>query len=285
MTTKNALKTVFLLGLLSAILLVGGQALGGRQGLYIALFLAVIMNFASYFYSDKIALSMYHAQPVSETENPQVYRIVGPMTQRLCQRIGIPMPKLWLIPDNSPNAFATGRNPKHASVAVTAGLLQLMNESELEGVIAHELAHVTNRDILTQSIAATMGSAITSLTYMMYFMGGSRSDDEDSGGGGMAGALLMMILGPIAATLIQMAISRTREYAADASAAKYTGSPYGLMNALQKLESYSKRIPMDANPATAHMFIIKPFSGGGMMRLFSTHPSTEERVARLAAMR
>jgi heat shock protein HtpX len=285
MTTKNALKTVFLLGLLSAILLVGGQALGGRQGLYIALFLAVIMNFASYFYSDKIALSMYHAQPVSETENPQVYRIVGPMTQRLCQRIGIPMPKLWLIPDNSPNAFATGRNPKHASVAVTAGLLQLMNESELEGVIAHELAHVTNRDILTQSIAATMGSAITSLTYMMYFMGGSRSDDEDSGGGGMAGALLMMILGPIAATMIQMAISRTREYAADASAAKYTGSPYGLMNALQKLESYSKRIPMDANPATAHMFIIKPFSGGGMMRLFSTHPSTEERVARLAAMR
>jgi len=284
MTTKNALKTVFLLGLLSAILLVGGQALGGRQGLYIALFLAVIMNFASYFYSDKIALSMYHAQPVSETENPQVYRIIGPMTQRLCQRIGIPMPKLWVIPDDSPNAFATGRNPKHASVAVTAGLLQLMNESELEGVIAHELAHVTNRDILTQSIAATMGSAITSLTYMMYFMGGARGDDEDSGGG-ILGAMMMMILGPLAATMIQMAISRTREYAADASAAKYTGTPYGLMNALQKLESYSKRIPMNANPATAHMFIIKPFGGGGMMKLFSTHPSTEERIARLAAMR
>jgi heat shock protein HtpX len=285
MTTKNALKTVFLLGLLSAILLVGGQALGGRQGLYIALFLAVIMNFASYFYSDKIALSMYHAQPVSETENPQVYRIIGPMTQRLCQRIGIPMPKLWVIPDDSPNAFATGRNPKHASVAVTAGLLQLMNESELEGVIAHELAHVTNRDILTQSIAATMGSAITSLTYIMYFMGGARGDDEDSGGGGILGAMMMMILGPLAATMIQMAISRTREYAADASAAKYTGTPYGLMNALQKLESYSKRIPMNANPATAHMFIIKPFGGGGMMKLFSTHPSTEERIARLAAMR
>ena len=284
MTTKNALKTVFLLGLLSAILLVGGQALGGRQGLYIALFLAVIMNFASYFYSDKIALSMYHAQPVSETENPQVYRIIGPMTQRLCQRIGIPMPKLWVIPDDSPNAFATGRNPKHASVAVTAGLLQLMNESELEGVIAHELAHVTNRDILTQSIAATMGSAITSLTYIMYFMGGARGDDEDSGGG-ILGAMMMMILGPLAATMIQMAISRTREYAADASAAKYTGTPYGLMNALQKLESYSKRIPMNANPATAHMFIIKPFGGGGMMKLFSTHPSTEERIARLAAMR
>jgi heat shock protein HtpX len=283
MTTKNALKTVFLLGLLSAILLVGGQALGGRQGLYIALFLAAAMNFASYFYSDKIALSMYHAQPVSETENPQVYRIVGPMTQRLCQRIGIPMPKLWVIPDNSPNAFATGRNPKHASVAVTAGLLQLMNESELEGVIAHELAHVTNRDILTQSIAATMGAAITYLAHMAFFFGGRRDDDE--GGGGMFGAMFMLILGPIAAMMVQMAISRTREYAADASAARYTGTPYGLMNALQKLENYSKRIPMEANPATAHMFIIKPFGGGGMMKLFSTHPSTEERIARLAAMR
>ena len=284
MTTTNALKTVFLLGLLSAVLLVGGQALGGRQGLYFALVMAVVMNFASYFFSDKIALSMYHAQRVSETENPEVYRIIGPMTQRLCQRIGIPMPKLWVIPDNSPNAFATGRNPKHASVAVTAGLLELMSESELEGVIAHELGHVANRDILTQSVAATMGSAITSLTYMMYFVGGRR-DEEDSGGGGLLGGLAMMILGPLAATLIQMAISRTREYAADASAAKYCGTPYGLMNALQKLESYSKRIPMDANPATAHMFIIKPFTGSAMMKLFSTHPSTEERVARLAAMR
>lgn len=284
MTTTNALKTVFLLGLLSAVLLVGGQALGGRQGLYIAMAFAVVMNFASYFYSDKIALSMYHAQPVSETENPQVYRVIGPMTQQLCQRMGLPMPKLWVIPDDSPNAFATGRNPQHASVAVTAGLLNLMAQNELEGVIAHELGHVKNRDILISSIAATIGAAITSLAQMAFFFGGSRRDDEE-GGGGMAGAFAMLILGPIAAMMIQMAISRTREYGADAAAAKYTGTPYGLINALQKLESFSKRIPMDATPATAHMFIIKPFTGGAMMKLFSTHPSTEERIARLAAMR
>jgi heat shock protein HtpX len=284
MTTTNALKTVFLLGLLSAVLLVGGQALGGRQGLYIALAFAVVMNFASYFYSDKIALSMYHAQPVSETENPQVYRVIGPMTQRLCQRMGLPMPKLWVIPDDSPNAFATGRNPAHASVAVTAGLLKLMAENELEGVIAHELGHVKNRDILISSIAATIAAAITSLAQMAFFFGGSRRDDEE-GGGGMVGAFAMLILGPIAAMMIQMAISRTREYGADAAAAKYTGTPYGLINALQKLENFSKRIPMDATPATAHMFIIKPFTGSAMMKLFSTHPSTEERIARLAAMR
>jgi heat shock protein HtpX len=282
MTTTNALKTVFLLGLLSAILLVGGQALGGRQGLYFALFIAVAMNFAGYFFSDKIALSMYHAQPVTETENAQVHRLIGPMTQRLCQRMGLPMPKLWVIPDQSPNAFATGRNPSHASVAVTAGLLQLMNEQELEGVIAHELGHVKNRDILTSSVAATIAAAITYLSHMAFFMGGSRDDDRR---GSPYGALLMLVLGPIAAMLIQMAISRTREYSADASAAKYTGTPYGLMNALQKLENYSKRIPMDASPATAHMFIIQPFTGGGMMRLFSTHPSTEERIARLQALR
>jgi heat shock protein HtpX len=284
MTTSNALKTVFLLGLLSAVLLVGGQALGGRQGLYIALFLAVAMNFAGYFFSDKIALSMYHAQPVSETENTNVYRIIGPMTQRLCQRMGLPMPKLWLIPDHSPNAFATGRNPQHASVAVTAGILELMGEQEIEGVIAHELGHVKNRDILISSIAATMAAAITSLAQMAFFFGGSRHDEEDNGGG-MAGALLMLILGPIAAMLIQMAISRTREYAADAAAAKYTGTPYGLISALQKLESYSRRIPMDASPATAHMFIMQPFTGRSMMKLFSTHPATEERIARLQAMR
>jgi heat shock protein HtpX len=283
MTTTNALKTVFLLGLLSAVLLVGGQALGGRQGLYIALFFAVAMNFASYFYSDKIALSMYHAQPVSETENPQVFRLIGPMTQRLCQRMGLPMPKLWLIPDDSPNAFATGRNPQHASVAVTAGLLNLMGDQEIEGVIAHELGHVKNRDILISSIAATMAAAITSLAQMAFFFGGRRDDEE--GGGGMFGMLFMLILGPIAAMMIQMAISRTREYGADAAAAKYTGTPYGLMSALQKLDAYAKRIPMDASPATAHMFIIQPFTGQSMMRLFSTHPSTEERIARLQAMR
>jgi heat shock protein HtpX len=285
MTTSNALKTVFLLGLLSAVLLVGGQALGGRQGLYIALFMAVAMNFAGYFFSDKIALSMYHAQPVTETENAHIFRVIGPMTQRLCQRMGLPMPRLWLIPDPSPNAFATGRNPKHASVAVTGGLLELMSEQELEGVIAHELGHVKNRDILISSIAATIAAAITSLAQMAFFFGGARHSDEEDSGGGMFGALFMLILGPIAAMLIQMAISRTREYAADASAAKYTGTPYGLMSALRKLDAYARRIPMDASPATAHMFIIQPFTGQSMMRLFSTHPSTEERIARLQAMR
>jgi heat shock protein HtpX len=189
-----------------------------------------------------------------------------------------------VIPDDSPNAFATGRNPQHASVAVTAGLLNLMEEREVEGVIAHELGHVKNRDILISSIAATMASAITSLAQMAFFFGGARHDDED-GGPGIFGAMFMLILGPVAAMLIQMAISRTREYGADAAAAKYTGTPYGLMSALQKLDAYSKRIPMDASPATAHMFIIQPFTGRSMMRLFSTHPSTEERIARLQAMR
>lgn len=285
MTTTNTLKTVFLLGLLSALLLVGGQAFGGRNGLYLGLGMAVLMNFAGYFFSDKIALSMYSAQPVSETENPEVYRRIGPMVQNLCQRMNIPMPRLWLIPDDSPNAFATGRNPQHASVAVTHGLLRLMDERELEGVIAHELAHVLHRDILISSVAATIAAAITMLARMAFFFGGSRSSDEEDSPGGAFGAIFMLILGPIAAMLIQMAISRTREYAADAGAAKYTGTPYGLISALGKLENYSKRIPMDASPATAHMFIIKPFSGQSMMRLFSTHPSTEARIARLQALR
>lgn len=284
MHTANALKTAFLLGLLSAILLVGGQALGGRQGLYIALVLAVVMNFTSYFFSDKIALSMYSAQPVSETENPDVYRRIAPMVRNLCQRMGIPMPKLWIIPEDSPNAFATGRNPQNASVAYTEGILRLMDDRELEGVTAHELGHVLHRDILISSVAATIAAAITSLAHMAFFFG-ARRDDEDSGGGGAFGALFMLILGPIAASLIQMAISRTREFSADAASAKYTGTPYNLVSGLQKLENWSKRIPMDASPATAHMFIIKPFTGQSLMRLFSTHPSTEERIARLMAMR
>src|SRR5581483_6733281 len=283
MTTTNTIKTVFLLGLLSALLLVAGQALGGRQGLYIGLFMAVVMNFSGYFFSDKIALSMYSAQPVSETENPEIYRRVGPLVANLCQRMGLPMPRLWVIPDQSPNAFATGRNPEHASVAFTAGILQLMEDRELEGVIAHELGHVLHRDILISSVAATIAAAITYLAQMAFFFGGARRDEEDRGGG--AAALLMLLLGPIAASLIQMAISRTREFSADAAAAKYTGTPYGLVSALGKLETWSKRIPMDATPATAHMFIIKPFTGQWLMRLFSTHPSTEERIARLQAMR
>ena len=284
MSTSNTIKTVFLLGLLSAILLFAGEALAGRQGLYIGLGFAVLMNFSSYFFSDKIALSMYSAQPVSETENPEVYRRVAPIVQGLCQRMGLPMPRLWLLPEESPNAFATGRNPAHASVAFTAGILQLMDDREIEGVVAHELGHVLHRDILTSSVAATIAAAIMFLSRMAFFFGGSR-DDEDNGGGGVIGGVLMMILGPIAAVLIQMAISRTREYSADAASAKYTGAPYELVSALQKLETYSKRIPMEASPSTAHLFIIKPFTGQWFMQMFSTHPSTEDRIARLQAMR
>jgi heat shock protein HtpX len=277
----NAVKTAILLALMSAVLLVGGEALGGRQGLYIGLGIAVLMNFASYFFSDRIALAMYSAQPVSDTENPQVYRRVGPLVRNLTMRMGLPMPKLYVIPEESPNAFATGRNPSHASVAFTAGVLELLSDNELEGVIAHELGHVLHRDILISSIAATIASAITMLARMAFIFGG-RSDD-DRRGGALSG-LFMLILAPIAAMLIQMAISRTREYSADAAAAKYAGTPYGLVSALRKLESWSKRIPMDASPATAHMFIIKPSSGQFLMRLFSTHPATEQRIARLEAM-
>jgi heat shock protein HtpX len=284
MSTSNTIKTVFLLGLLSAILLFAGEALAGRQGLYIGLGFAVLMNFSSYFFSDKIALSMYSAQPVSETENPEVYRRVAPIVQGLCQRMGLPMPRLWLLPEESPNAFATGRNPAHASVAFTVGILRLMDDREIEGVVAHELGHVLHRDILTSSVAATIAAAIMFLSRMAFFFGGSR-DDEDNGGGGVIGGVLMMILGPIAAVLIQMAISRTREYSADAASAKYTGAPYELVSALQKLETYSKRIPMEASPSTAHLFIIKPFTGQWFMQMFSTHPSTEDRIARLQAMR
>jgi heat shock protein HtpX len=281
----NGIKTVLLLGLLSGLLLVGGEAIAGRNGLYTGLALAVVMNAASYFFSDKIALAMYRAQPVTQTENSQVYARVAPMVQNLCQRMELPMPRLWLIPEQSPNAFATGRNPAHASIAFTAGLLELMDVSELEGVIAHELGHVKNRDILTSSVAATLAAAITMVARMAMFAGmfGGRRDDRDNDGGGL-GALVMLIVAPIAAMLIQMAISRTREYSADAAAARYTGGPYGLISGLRKLEGWSKRIPMDASPATAHMFIIKPFSGQALMRLFSTHPSTEDRIRRLEAL-
>jgi len=279
----NGLKTALLLGLLSALLLFGGEAIAGRQGLYYGLAMAGVMNFASYFFSDKIALATYRAQPVSETENPEVYRRVAPIVSGLAQRMRIPMPKLYIIPDESPNAFATGRNPNHASVAFTAGILRLMSDSEIEGVVAHELGHVLHRDILISSVAATLAAAITLLARMAFWFGGSR--DDDNRGGGMWGGILMMILAPIAAMLIQMAISRSREYDADSASAKYVGSPYPLINALQKLDTYSKRIPMDATPATAHMFIIQPFTGEALMRLFSTHPSTENRIARLQAIR
>jgi heat shock protein HtpX len=284
----NAIKTVILLGLLSGLLLFAGDLIGGRQGLTVGLMLAIAMNFVGYFFSDKIALSMYSAQPVTALENPEVYARVFPLVQSLTMRMGLPMPKLWLIPEESPNAFATGRNPRHASVAFTAGVLCLMNDQELEGVVAHELGHVKNRDILTSSIAAVLASAITFLGRMAFWFGMGNRDEEDEGGGW--GALLMLILAPIAAMLIQMAISRTREYAADQTSAEVTRNPQELISALGKLETWSQRIPMvEATPATAHLFIVKPFTGQGvmqgLMRLFSTHPPTEDRIARLEAWR
>jgi heat shock protein HtpX len=280
----NSLKTVLLLGLMSGILLFGGEALGGVRGLEIGLMMAIGMNFFSYFFSDKIALISYSAQAVTPAEAPEVYARLEPLVGGLAKKMGLPMPKLWIIPEESPNAFATGRDPQHASVAVTEGILRLMSDRELEGVIAHELGHVLHRDILISSVAATLASAITFLSRMAFFFGGSR-DEEDERGSALGG-ILMMILAPIAAMLIQMAVSRTREFSADAASAKYTGSPDGLISALGKLETGVERVPMtDASPATAHMFILNPFSGGGFTRLFSTHPSTEERIARLQAMR
>jgi heat shock protein HtpX len=284
MHSGNTLKTVLLLGLLSGLLLFGGQLMWGRNGIYIGLLLAVVMNFVGYFFSDKIALASYSAQPLTPEQNPEVYRRVEPLVASLTRRMGLPMPRLWLIDEDSPNAFATGRNPEHASVAFTTGILQVMDDRELEGVVAHELGHVLHRDILISSVAATIAAAITSAARMAFWFGGSRRDDDEEGGGGWGG-ILMIFLAPIAAMLIQMAISRTREYDADEASAKYTGTPYNLISALQKLEAYSKRIPMDASPATAHMFIIKPFSGRTFLNLFSTHPSTEDRIARLQAMR
>ncbi len=277
----NTVKTVLLLGLLSGMLLFLGEAFGGRNGLYIGLFIAVAMNFVSYFFSDKIALATYSAQAVTPESNPAVYNRVAPIVSGLAGRMNIPMPRLWLIADNSPNAFATGRNPQHASVAFTSGILQTMSDDEIEGVVAHELGHVLHRDILISSVAATIATAITFLSRMAFFFGGRR-DDEDEGGGWSG--LLMVILAPIAAMLIQMAISRNREFGADAASAKYTGNPRKLISALEKLDAYSKRIPMDATPSTAHLFIIKPFVGQSFMRLFSTHPPTEERIARLQAL-
>src|SRR5579862_2160193 len=279
----NGVKTVLLLGALSAILLVGGEALGGRSGLETGLVLAVAMNFFSYFFSERLTLALYSAQPVTPQENANVYSRVDPLVRGLAQRMGIPMPRLWLIPEDSPNAFATGRNPNHASVAFTTGILRLMDDREIHGVIAHELGHVLHRDILISSVAATLAAAITMLARMAFWFGGDSRDRER--GGGVIGALAMMILAPIAAALIQMAISRSREYDADAASAKYTGTPYELISGLQKLETYSKQIPMEANPSTAHLFIIKPKLGFGLGNLFSTHPSTEDRIRRLQAMR
>ena len=270
----NGLKTALLLGTLSGLLLLIGELMGGADGLMLAFGFAVIMNFGSYWFSDKIVLRMYKAQAVGP-EHP-LYQ----MTARLAQRANLPMPKVYIIPDPSPNAFATGRNPSHAAVAATQGIMQVLSESELEGVIAHELAHVRNRDILTSTIAATIAATIMMVARMAMFFGGSR-DDRDGGGSNPIVLLAMLFLAPIAALFIQMAISRSREFAADATGAQIAGTPYGLANALQKIEAVSKRVPMDANPATAHMFIMKPFTGGGLMSLFSSHPPTEARVRAL----
>jgi heat shock protein HtpX len=275
----NNLKTVLLLSLLTGIILFIGS-FWGQQGLVIALVMSIIMNFASYFFSDKIALSMYGAQPVERDQQPGLYRILD----YLCARNGIPMPKVYIIPEDSPNAFATGRNPEHASVAITQGALRLLNEDEITGVLAHEISHVKNRDILISSVAATLAGIImwvANMARFTAFFGGGR--DRDDEGGGALGGLLTIIVAPIAAMLIQMWISRTREYQADASASETVGSPNGLISALQKLENYSKRIPMEASPSTAHMFIMHPFSGRSLMTLFSTHPSTRKRIERLLA--
>jgi heat shock protein HtpX len=279
----NGVKTALLLGLMSGLLILGGRVIAGERGMTIALFIAVGMNFFSYFFSEKIALTSSGAIRLSETENSQIFWRLAPIVKSLCDRMGLPMPRLWVIDQDEPNAFATGRNPSHASVAVTRGLLQTMNDDEIEGVLAHELGHVKNRDILTSSIAATIASAITWAAQMAFFFGGSRDDDDDRGN--PIAAIAMMLLAPIAAGLIQMAISRTREFSADAASAQYTGDPGKLISALRKLEAGSQRIPMDVSPSMSHMYIIKPLSGASMSRLFSTHPSTEERIARLESLR
>ena len=275
----NTFKTAFLLTLLTLLLMFIGRAFGGQNGMLLALAFAAVMNFVSYFYSDKIALAMYRAQPVTREELPRAYAAV----ERLTQKIGIPMPKIYVIPNDSPNAFATGRNPQHASVAVTQGILNLLNDEELEGVLAHELGHVNNRDILISSVAATVAGAITMLASMGRFamiFGGMGGDRDENRGGGL-GALLMLILAPIAASLIQLAVSRSREYQADAMGAHFTGNPYALASALAKLDAYSRRLPMQATPSTAHLFIIQPFLGMNFSSLFSTHPPIAKRIERL----
>ncbi len=276
----NALKTALLLGLLTGFMILVGDWLGGQRGMVLALGLAAVMNFVSYFFSDKIALMTYRAQPVTREQLPRVYEVV----ERITQRQGLPMPKIYVIPTESPNAFATGRNPSHASVAVTQGILTLLDDEELEGVLAHELGHVRNRDILISSIAATLAGAITILARMAYwgalFGGMGGRDREDRGGGGL-GALFMLILAPIAAMLIQLAVSRSREYQADETGAHSTGNPYALARALQKLDAYSKRIPMVASPSTAHLFIVQPLLGMNFASLFSTHPPIRKRIERL----
>ena len=279
----NLVKTGVLLAALTVLLVLIGGALGGEQVMVVAFALAMVMNFGSYWFSDRIVLAMYRAQPVDEAQAPGLYRIV----RTLATRAGIPMPRVYILPSEAPNAFATGRNPQHAAVAVTEGILRVLSEEELEGVLAHELSHVQNRDTLIMAIAATLAGAITYMAHMAQWamiFGGGRRDNDDEGGGGVLGGLLMIVLAPLAATLIQLAVSRSREFQADASGAKMAGQPWGLAKALEKLEMASKVAPMAATPATAHLFIVNPLTGSGFTTLFSTHPPIAERVARLRAM-
>ncbi len=280
----NQVKTTLLLTLLTLLLVSMGGAIGGRGGMQIAFLMALVMNFGSYWFSDKIVLRMYNAREIGRSDNPAFYGLV----ERLAGRAGLPMPRVYLIPDQSPNAFATGRNPAHAAVAATEGILRILSSEELEGVMGHELGHVKNRDILISTIAATIAGAISMLGHMLQWgamFGGGRDDEEGGGIGGLAGSLLLAILAPIAALLIQMAVSRSREFLADATGARICGRPQALASALAKLHNASQQVPLqDAAPATAHMFIVNPLTGGGLMTLFSTHPPMEERIARLRAM-
>jgi heat shock protein HtpX len=279
----NWFKTTLLLGVLTALIVWIGNLFGGQQGMILAFILAMGMNFFSYWYSDRIVLKMYRAREVTPQENPKLYEMVS----HLARRADLPLPRIYVIPNDSPNAFATGRNPEHAVVAVTEGLLQVMDRDEIIGVLSHELAHIKNRDILIGSIAATMAGAIMILASMARwtaFLGGA-SDDDEGGGLGAVGLIVMSILAPIAAILVQMAISRSREYHADASGAGFVGQPNGLANALEKLGAYSRRLPMQASPQTAHMFIVNPLRGSNLATLFSTHPPLEDRIARLRGHR
>jgi heat shock protein HtpX len=282
MSSNNGFRTAVLLGALTALMLWVGQMFGGSQGLVIALALSVVMNLGSLWFSDKLVLRMYGARPVSEDEAPSLYRAVRELTQLA----RLPMPAVYVIQNDSPNAFATGRSPSHAAIAVTTGLVRLLDETELRGVLAHELAHVKNRDTLTGAVAATLAGVITSVAFVARWgmiLGGGGRDDRDEEGGGVFGLIAMMILAPLAAGLIQTAISRSREFEADATAARTTGDPFGLASALEKLTYAVERVPMGAQPQTAHLFIVNPLTGGSMARLFSTHPPAEERIRRLRA--
>jgi heat shock protein HtpX len=284
MNMGNTVKTALLLGALTGLLMLVGGLIGGKGGVYIAFIFAVILNFGSYWFSDKIVLKMYKAQEVSESSVPDLYNIV----RNLALKASLPMPRVFIIPEETPNAFATGRNEKHAVVAVTEGIIRILKKEELEGVIAHELSHIKNKDMLISSMAATIAGAISMLATMAQWaaiFGGGRSSDEDNGGGGIIGLIAMAIFAPLAAAVIQMAISRSREYLADAGGANITKNPYGLASALEKLTKASQVIPMDAKPSTAHLFIVNPLSGKAFLKLFSTHPPLEERIARLRSMR